>query len=212
MRPVGNIQQSLRPVLYGEIVSRPTARVTPGSVPAWRVRETFGDFLSYTVRPLYIVVTKGPTVFVKLLPQPIDNSYRGYKAALWLFGLVVGVRIAQSLAVIFNGYNTAINADGIPVDTYSPEAARQIVAVFAQGSLWRLTLGLLCVLVLVRYRSAVPLMFVLLLLNYLASQLVFQFIPLTRAGTPPGPYVNFGLFALTIVGLMLSLPSRNIRT
>jgi hypothetical protein len=151
-------------------------------------------------------------VFDKLLPQPNDNSYRGYKVALWLFGLVVGVKIVQSLAVIFNGYGTARDADGIPVDTYSPEAAQQIVALFAQGSLWRLTFGLLCVLVLVRYRSAVPLMFVLLLLNYLASQLIFQFVPLTRTGTPPGPYVNFGLFALTIVGLMLSLRNRNIRT
>jgi hypothetical protein len=151
-------------------------------------------------------------MFDKLLPRPIDNTYRGYKVSLWLFGLVVGVRIAQSLAVIFNGYSTARDADGIPVDTYAPAAAQQMVALFAQGSLWRLTLGLLCVLVLARYRSAVPLMFALLLLNYLASQLIFQFIPLTRTGTPPGPYVNFGLFVLTIVGLVLSLRSRSIRT
>ncbi|HZM15687.1 MAG TPA: hypothetical protein VFE28_06765 [Candidatus Krumholzibacteria bacterium] len=150
-------------------------------------------------------------MFEKLLPHSIDNTYRGTKAGLWLFGLVVGLRIAQSLSVIFNGYSTAKGADGIPVDTYTPEAAQQIVALFAQGSLWRLTLGLLCVIVLVRYRSAVPLLFVVLLLNYLASQLIFQFVPLVRTGTPPGPYVNFGLFALMIVGLVLSLRSRTIR-
>lgn len=67
-------------------------------------------------------------------------------------------------------------------------------------------------LVLVRYRGAVPVMFVLLLLNYLASQLILQFVPLARTGSPPGPYVNFGLFALTIVGLMLSLRTRSVRT
>lgn len=148
----------------------------------------------------------------RLLPQSLDNTFRGYQAALWLFGLVVGVRIAQSLSVIFNGYGTARSADGIPVETYPPEAARQIVALFAQGSLWRLTFGLLGVLVLVRYRSAVPVMFVLLVLNYLASQLILQFVPLARTGSPPGPYVNFGLFALTIVGLMLSLRTRSVRT
>ena len=151
-------------------------------------------------------------MFDNLLPQSIDNTYRGHKAALWLFGLVVGVRIVQSLSVILYGYSTARNADGIPVDIYTPEAAQQMVALFAQGSLWRLTLGLLGVVVLVRYRSAVPLLFALLLLNYLASQLIFQFIPLTRTGTPPGPYVNFGLFVLTILGLALSLRSRTIRT
>src|SRR5262245_49572284 len=120
-------------------------------------------------------------VLYKLLPQSIDNTYQGHKSALWLFGLVVGVRIVQSLSVIFNGFGTARDADGIPVDSYTPEAAKQMVALFAQGSLWRLTFGLLGVVVLMRYRSAVPLMLVLLLLNYLASQLILQFVPLIRS-------------------------------
>jgi hypothetical protein len=151
-------------------------------------------------------------MFDKLLPQRIDNTYRGYKVALWLFGLVVGVRLTQSVLVIFNGYSTAKNADGIPLDTYTPAAAQTVVALFAQGALWRLFFCLLCVLVLVRYRSAVPLMFALLLLNYLASQLIFQFVPLVRTGTPPGPIVNLIMFALMIIGLVLSLRSRGTRS
>ena len=150
-------------------------------------------------------------MFDKLIPQSLDNTYRGYRAALWLFGLVAGVKIVQSLSVIVNGYGIASAADGIPIDTYTREAAQEMVALFAQGSLWRLTFGLFCVVVLMRYRSAVPLMLVLLLLNYLASELIFEFVPLTRTGMPPGPYVNFGLFVLTIVGLILSLRSRPIR-
>jgi hypothetical protein len=148
----------------------------------------------------------------RLLPQPIDNTYQGYKVALWLFGFVVGVRITQSVSVIFNGYATAMAADGIPLDTYTPAAAQTAVALFAQGSLWRLTLCLLCVLVLVRYRSAIPMMFALLLLNYLGSQLIFQFAPLVRTGTPPGPIVNLILFALTSIGLVLSLRRRDSGT
>src|SRR4051794_12221384 len=116
-------------------------------------------------------------MFNSLLPRPIDNTYRGFKIALWLFGLVVGVRITQSVLVIFNGYSTARDADGIPLDAYAPAAAQTVVALFAQGALSRLLISLLCVLVLVRYRSAVPLMFVLLLLNYLVGQLIFQFVP-----------------------------------
>jgi hypothetical protein len=146
----------------------------------------------------------------KLLPQPIDNTYRGYKVALWLFGLVVGVRILQSLAVIFNGYSTARDADGIPLDTYPPAAAQTAVALFAQASLWRLTFCSVCVLVLAHYRSAVPLMFLVLMLNFLAAQLLFQFVPLVRTGTPPGPYVNLAQLALTIIGLALSLRSQRI--
>ena len=151
-------------------------------------------------------------MFDKLLPQPIDNTYRGYKVALWLFGLVVGVRITQSILVIFNGYSTARDADGIPLDTYTPAAAQMVVALFAQASLWRLTFCLLCVLVLVRYRSAIPFMFALLLVNYLAGQLIFQFVPVVRTGTPPGPIVNLIMFALMIIGLALSLRSRGTRS
>ena len=144
-------------------------------------------------------------MFDKLLPRSIDNTYRGHTAALWLFGLVVVVRITQSVLVIFNGHMTAVNADGIPLETFTPVAAQTALALFAQGSLWRLTVGVVCVVVLARYRSAVSSMFVLLALNYLASQLIFQFDPLPRVGAPPGPILNLTLFALTIVGLMLSL-------
>lgn len=147
-----------------------------------------------------------------LFPQPIDNRFRGYKVALWLFGLVVGVRIIQSVAIIFNGHTTVRDADGIPLDSYPPDAARAVLALFAQGSLWRLIFCLLCVLVLVRYRSAIPLMFSLLALTYLAGQLILQFIPLPRTGTPPGPIINLVVFALTIVGLALSLRGRGVRT
>jgi hypothetical protein len=151
-------------------------------------------------------------MFDKLLPQRIDNTYRGYKVALWLFGLVVGVMILQSVFVIFNGYSTVMNADGIPLDTYTPEAAQTVVALFTLRALSRLIISLLCVLVLVRYRSAIPFMFALLLLNYLASQLILQFVPLARTGTPPAPIVNLIMFALMIIGLALSLRSRGIRT
>jgi hypothetical protein len=151
-------------------------------------------------------------MFDKLLPQRIDNTYRGYKVALWLFGLVLGVRITQSVLVIFNGYSTAKNADGIPLLTYTPAASQTVVALFAQGALSRLIISLLCVLVLVRYRSAIPFMFVLLVLNYLASQMIFQFVPLVRTGTPPGLIVNLIMFALMIIGLALSLRSRGTRS
>ncbi len=129
-------------------------------------------------------------MFHKFFPQPIDNTYRGYKLALWLFGLVVGVTIIQGVFVIFNGYSTIMSADGIPLNTYPPAAAQTIVALWAQRGLSRLIISLLGVLVLVRYRSAIPFMFVLLMLNYLASQLIFQFVPVVRTGTPPGPMVN----------------------
>jgi hypothetical protein len=147
-------------------------------------------------------------VLDKLLPRPIDNRYSGSKIALWLFGLIVFVQIIQSVLVIFNGYSTAQSADGIPLETYPAAAAQTILALFMLASLRRLIISLICAVVLLRYRGAVPLMFVALGLNYLGGQLILQFVPIVRVGTPPGVVMTLIMFGLTVVGLALSLWGR----
>jgi glucan phosphoethanolaminetransferase (alkaline phosphatase superfamily) len=147
-------------------------------------------------------------MFDRLLPQPIDNRYSGSKIALWLFGLIVFVQIIQSVLVIVNGYSTAQSADGIPLETYPAAAAQTILALFIISSLRRLLISLICAVVLFRYRSAVPLMFVVLGLNYLGGQVILQFVPIVRVGTPPGVIMTLIMFGLTVVGLALSLWSR----
>jgi len=146
----------------------------------------------------------------KIFPRQFDNSYRGYKTALWIFGLITAVRTLQSIFIIFNGYMTVRDADGIPIDTYPAEVAQTIVGLFGLISLWRFIFSLLSIIVLVRYRSAVPLMFALLILNFLGAQLLSQFVPLVRVGTPPGPIVNLVLVVLMLIGLVLSLMNRRI--
>jgi len=144
-------------------------------------------------------------MFGRFFPAQIDNTYRGHRLALWLFALVTALRLAQSFVVIFNGRSTAVSADGIPLDSYPPEAAQTIVALFTLSGLYRLILSLLCLLVLVRYRGATAFMFAVLLLNYLGAQLIVTFVPIVRVGSPPTSFVNLSLLALTAAGLALSL-------
>ena len=147
----------------------------------------------------------------RLLPERIDNTYRGHTLALWLFGAVVAVKILQSVMVIFNGNSIARSADGIPLNTFPPAAAQTVVALFALSGFSRLIVSSLCVLVLLRYRAAVPFMLALLGLDYLLRQLLLHFIPFATVGTVPGPIVNFALFVLMVVGLALSLRTRASR-
>jgi hypothetical protein len=144
-------------------------------------------------------------MFSKLLPQLVDNTYSGRKLALWLFAVVVAVKILQCVLVMFNGGYVLRGADGIPLDTYTPAGAQAVVSAWALASLNRLVICLLCVLVLVRYRSLIALMFSVLAVQYLASEVIHRVIPVVRTGTPPAPLVNFMLFVLTIVGLLLSV-------
>jgi hypothetical protein len=150
-------------------------------------------------------------MFNRLLPRHADNTYQGYKAALWLFAVLVLGKGAMSINSIFNGRHVASSADGIPLDTFTPDGARAVVSMFAAFGLAQLTICLLCVLVLARYRSLVPLMFALLLLEHLGRRLLFWVMPVVRTGTPPGVYVNLVLAALMVVGLVLSLRSRGVR-
>jgi hypothetical protein len=144
----------------------------------------------------------------QLLPRTIDNTYRGQKTALWLLGLLLLMKAAMGLNSIINGYKVATSADGIPLDTYPPAAARTIVALFGIWGLGHFMICLLGVLVLVRYRRMVPFMFALLLVEQVSRKLILQFRPIVRVGTPPASFVNLALLALMVVGLALSLWSR----
>ena len=147
-------------------------------------------------------------MFNQLLPQRIDNTYRGHKLALWLFALLLFMRVVMSLNVIFNSYVVLSTADGVPLETYTPAAARTAVSLFALLGLSNLMICLVGILALVRYRSMVPLMFALLLLQQVSARLTNLLMPIVRTGTPPGFYINLGLLALMIVGLALSLHTR----
>lgn len=144
----------------------------------------------------------------RLLPRVVDNAYDGRRLALWLLGLVLAVKTAQGVSVILDPYSLLSGADGVPVATFPPAAAGAVAALFAISGFSRLLLCLLGVGVLLRYRRAAPLMFGLLMLDYIGRELVLRLYPLGRVGNPVGPRVNLALFLLSLAGLALSLWSR----
>ena len=152
-------------------------------------------------------------MFSQLLPRQIDNSYRGFKVALWLFAFVVLVKVVMSVNSIFNGASVASSADGIPLDTFTPAGSQAVVSLFGLSAFSRLMICLLGILVLVRYRAMVPLMFAVLLLDHLGRRLVLYFLPIPRTAGSPGSAINLVLLGLMILGLGLSLWSpRHRRT
>jgi hypothetical protein len=144
----------------------------------------------------------------QILPQRIDNAYRGHALALWLFIPVVVSKTGIALGTIFNGRGAAQSADGIPLDSLGASGAEAVVALFGIWGVSQLVFSVLGVLALTRYRAMIPLMFVLLLLEHLARRWILLVRPIARAGTPPGIYINLVLLVLMMVGLTLSLRSR----
>jgi hypothetical protein len=150
-------------------------------------------------------------MFDRILPRSLDNSYRGQKLALWLFGLLVLMKSVIGLNSVINGAAVMTTADGIALTTYPAAAAQNLVALWALIGLAHIVMGVLGVLVLVRYRGMVPLMFVLLLLQHLGGRLVLQFHPIVRTGAPPASVINLIFLTLMVLGLGLSLwPRRRL--
>jgi hypothetical protein len=140
-----------------------------------------------------------------LLPARADNAYEGSRAAPVILGVLLLLRGAIALGSMFNGYTAASSADGIPLSSYGAAATRTVLSLFALLGLANLVLCVVGIVVLVRYRSLVPLMFVLLLVQQLGRKLVLVYLPVERVGAPPGNTINLVILLLMIVGLALSL-------
>lgn len=140
-----------------------------------------------------------------LLPRRADNGYEGRTLALWAFGVVIAMRAGTGLGAIFNGYDAASSADGIPLATFSPAAVQTSLGLFALLGAAHVLVSAIGLIVLTRYRSLVPLMFTLLLAYQLARSAILRFIPIPRSGPAPVAWISLTLVALMISGLLLSL-------
>ena len=147
----------------------------------------------------------------RLLPRHADNRFDGLRAALWLLGLVIVLKLAMGLNSIVNTASVASGADGIPLDSFGPGAARQILLLFALMALGQVVLTLIALSVLIRYRTLVPLIYLVLLGEHLARRLIVASYAAPGApSTAIAGIVNYGLLALLALGLLLSLiPARD---
>ncbi len=142
----------------------------------------------------------------RLFPAQADNRFDGHRAALWLLGLLIFLKLAMSLNSIFNTQSVAVGADGIPLDSFGPAAARQVLLLFALLALAQLFLALTALTVLIRWRALVPFVYLLLLAEQLARRLIAQSYAAPGARmTDVAWFVNYGLLALLTLGLVLSL-------
>lgn len=141
----------------------------------------------------------------RIFPETFDNRYRGLKFALWLLYPITFLNLAIALGGIFSKDGGAQSADGIPLDTFGNGGAEAVIRVAAILGLESLLLGLFFVLALVRYRSMIPLMYALLVADYLGRRGIAEMKPYLHIAATGASYVNVALFALSVAGLVLSL-------
>lgn len=139
-----------------------------------------------------------------LFPERIDNAFRGRRAALWLFGLFVALKLVMSVNSILNTASVAAGADGIPLESFGPAAAREVLLLFALVALGQLALALVALAALIRWRALVPFVYLVLLGEQLARRLIVEAHALER-NAAAGGFVTLAITALLALGLLLSL-------
>ena len=145
----------------------------------------------------------------RLLPSTTNFIYTGSRVSLWLLGLVLLLKLAIALGAIFNGHYAASVADGIPVDSYTPQGAQAFLSLFASLGLSQFMLGALGLVLLLRYRPLVPLFLLVLLVEYVARKGVSAYLPIARSGGAPGGAINWAIFGVMLLAFVLSLTQRN---
>jgi hypothetical protein len=137
-----------------------------------------------------------------LFPRVADNRYPGQRPGLWLFA-IMPLKIAMGLNVMLNARAVAQAADGVPVDSFAGPAAVAFLFAFAAWGLCQFVLGLASLVVLLRYRSLVPLAFLLLLVEQVGRMLLRLQWPVERMHAP-GATINSVIVVVLLLGFALS--------
>lgn len=146
-------------------------------------------------------------IIAKIFPKNINNDYKGYGIAVYVFVIYSVISMVRSCIHFFSPDGGAGSIAHIDLS----EGGKNIVFVFALWGSSQLVLALIQLLVSVRYKSLLPFMYVLLFLEYCFRVLLGIMKPLVfeaGAGTPPGGYLDKIMIPLALVMLILCLMTK----
>jgi hypothetical protein len=137
-----------------------------------------------------------------LLPAQANNVIRGSRLPFYLLIVVAAIGLVRSCIHIFAPDGGAGSIAGMDLTV---SGANEVVFAFALWGSAQLIYALLQWVVILRYRSLIPLMWGVQLLETLLRMLVGRIKPVTFAHTPPGAYQNYVYLVLCLAMLALSL-------
>ena len=142
---------------------------------------------------------------MKVLPKEINNTYQGRKIALYLFYFFTIMTVVRSLIHVFAPDGGAQTIATIPLDSFSNEGASAVILIFSLWGLSQLIMGMFYVIVGLRYKSLIPLMYLFILFEYVMRLILGVLKPIETTGTAPGAIINFIFPPLVIILFLLSL-------
>ena len=148
---------------------------------------------------------KNSTERIKLLPESINNQYRGRKLALYAFLIITIATLVRSLIHVFAPDGGAQSIATIPLGDYPADAAAAVILMFSLWGLSQLLMGIVYLFVYFKYQSLIPAMYVLMIVEYAMRIVIGQMKPIVTSGTAPGSIGNWVMVPVCILLLALSL-------
>ncbi len=146
------------------------------------------------------------TLFSALLPATADNNIHGMKLAVYVFAVLAVISTVRSCIHLLAPDGGAGSIAGMGL---SVAGAGGIIFAFALWGSAQLIYALIQLTVVFRYRSLVPFMYTLLILETLLRMLVGRQKPVSFAHTPLGAIENYVILPLAVAMLVLSFYSRS---
>lgn len=143
-----------------------------------------------------------------LLPLPAGNTVRGPKLPVYVFAVIAVISAVRSAIHLLAPDGGAQSIAGMDL---SVPGADGIVFAFAFWGSAQLVYALIQLAVAFRYRSLVPAMYLLLILEVLLRILVGRMKPVHFSHTPPGAVANWVVLPLAILMLTISVWQGNTR-
>ena len=122
----------------------------------------------------------------KIIPDTIENRIPNNKFVYYFTWLLIAFNFFRSLEHIFNEDGGAESIAGIPLESYSSEAANNIISIFAQWGFSQLVLACILLLVVLKMREFIPLMLLIIALENILRGAVGLYKPLILGDAPPG--------------------------
>ena len=144
----------------------------------------------------------------KLIPKTIENNIPSNKFVYYFCWLLVAFNLFRSLEHIFSEDGGAESIAGIPLSSYSPDAANNIVSIFAQWGFSQLVVACILLLVVLKIRELIPLMLLIIALENLFRAGIGFYKPLIISADPPGalsPLIGL----VTLIFFLISIKENN---
>jgi len=130
-------------------------------------------------------------MIARVFPKQFDNEFKGFKFSLWIFYGLTALTLWRSQHHMFAPDGGAESIASIPLSAYSAAASDTIIGVFALWGLSQLIIGLIYLVACIRYKSMIPLLYLLAAFEYLVRfAYVGVFKSIETAGTAPGSAIN----------------------